>query len=73
MTEKLESLLGTITPFLRVQGKDAKVVSATPDQIQIQLVGFCGGCGCSSEYVDGLKEMIAANFPDVKEISIITE
>jgi Fe-S cluster biogenesis protein NfuA len=71
MQEKIEALLNTIIPFLRVQGRDAKLVEATPERISIQLSGFCGDCGCSSEYVDGLKQMIVEQFPEVKDVEIL--
>lgn len=68
-TQKIEHMIAGIKPLLAAQDKDIKIVEATDDRVVLSLVGFCGGCGCSANYAEGLKEMIEQQLPDVKEIS----
>jgi Fe-S cluster biogenesis protein NfuA len=62
----LEQFLVGIRPLLGAQGKDIAVVEASTEKIRLAFQGFCGGCGCSSEYVDGIKEMIADHYPEAQ-------
>ena len=68
-TEQVEQMLNGIKPLLMAQDKDIRVVEATEEKITLSLIGFCGGCGCSENYAQGLKEMIEQQFPNVKEIA----
>jgi len=63
MTERLEQLIASLRPALMMQGRDIALAEASETKIAISLTGFCGGCGCSSEYVDGLREMLQQEFP----------
>jgi Fe-S cluster biogenesis protein NfuA len=63
MMEQLESIVGGIKPMLAMQGKDVHIVEATEAKIKLVLSGFCGGCGCSADYVEGLREMLSESFP----------
>lgn len=71
MNEKLEVLISQLRPALVMQGRDISIVGSTEDKIAISLSGFCGGCGCSSEYVDGLREMLMQEFPTA-QIDVLT-
>lgn len=61
--ERVEKILGDITPMLKVQGKDIRIVSADEAKIKLAMTGFCGGCGCSDDYLEGLNEMLQTEFP----------
>jgi len=63
MIEKVESIVAGIKPMLVMQGKDVHIIEATDAKIKLTLSGFCGGCGCSSDYVEGLREMLTEEFP----------
>lgn len=65
MNEKLQLLISQLRPALVMQGRDIAIAEATEQKIAVSLSGFCGGCGCSSEYVDGLREMLTQEFPSV--------
>lgn len=56
--------------MLRAQGRDVMIVEAGDERITLTLSGFCGGCDCSKDYLDGLKEMLQEQFPSVKEIDL---
>ena len=60
--EQLDTFVAGLRPSLMMQGRDIKVAEATDEKIVVSLSGFCGGCGCSSEYVDGLQEMMTEQF-----------
>lgn len=65
--ERVDMIVAHLKPMLATHGKDIKVIDATDDSIRFGLTGFCGGgCGCSSDYVDGLKEMMEESFPNLK-------
>ncbi len=68
VTEQIEQMLRGLKPLLAAQEKDIKIVEATEERVVLSLIGFCGGCGCSDNYAEGLKEMIMEQFPHVKEI-----
>jgi Fe-S cluster biogenesis protein NfuA len=64
--ERIEKILEGITPMLKMQGKDIKLVSADDARIKLAMTGFCSGCGCSDDYLEGLNEMISQEFPHAK-------
>ncbi len=68
ISEQIEQMLRGIKPLLAAQEKDIKIVEATEERVVLSLVGFCGGCGCSENYAEGIKEMIEQTCPNVKEI-----
>ena len=61
--ERVRQLIASLRPALLMQGRDIALAEATDDRIAVSLSGFCGDCGCSSEYVDGLREMLTETFP----------
>lgn len=62
-TDKLDQIIAGLKPMLTTHGKDINVLEATDERIKLALTGFCGDCGCSSDYTDGLKEMLTEHFP----------
>lgn len=65
MQEKVQALLDGLKPVFAMQGKQVELISATEENIQLSLKGFCGGgCGCSDNWVEGIKEMLTAEFPN---------
>lgn len=61
---QVDQIVDSLKPMLATHGKNVRVLEVGPEKIRLSLSGFCGGCGCSSDYVDGLKEMLAEHFPD---------
>jgi Fe-S cluster biogenesis protein NfuA len=72
ITSQLETMLQGIRPMLRAQGRDASIAQADEKGIVVALSGFCGGCDCSRDYVEGLREMVREQFPDVASVEITT-
>lgn len=64
--ERVEQILNGITPMLKVQGKDITIVSADEAKIKLAMTGFCNGCGCSDDYLEGLNEMLQKEFPSAQ-------
>lgn len=64
ISEQVEIIIQGIKPMLKAQGRDVSVLSADEQQIRVALSGFCGGCNCSQDYVDGLKDMLTEQFPN---------
>lgn len=63
MIDRIEQILAPLKPVLTMQGREVVVAEATAEKITLALKGFCGGCGCSEEYVEGLREMVGSEFP----------
>jgi Fe-S cluster biogenesis protein NfuA len=63
MMGEVKRIVDGIKPMLVMQGKDVHIIEATDAKIKLTLSGFCGGCGCSSDYVEGLREMLTEEFP----------
>jgi Fe-S cluster biogenesis protein NfuA len=62
--EQIEQIIVHLKPMLATHGKDVSLIEATDEKVRLGLTGFCGGgCGCSSDYVDGLQEMMKEEFP----------
>ena len=70
--DQVEQIVQGIRPMLRAQGRDVSVIEAGDERIRLTLSGFCGGCDCSKDYLDGLKEMLIEQFPEVKDIHLET-
>jgi len=70
ISAQLETVLQGLRPMLRAQGRDASVARADAEGIVVHLSGFCGGCDCSRDYVDGLREMLTEQFPDVALVDV---
>ncbi|MEO5927866.1 MAG: NifU family protein [Patescibacteria group bacterium] len=64
--ERVEEIIGGLRPVLSMQGKDISVVSADEAKIKLKMMGFCGGCGCSDDYMEGINEMLQKEFPHVE-------
>ncbi len=63
---QLDAIIASLKTMLVTHGKDVNIVEANEQAIKLQLSGFCGECGCSSDYVDGLREMLTEHFPTHK-------
>jgi Fe-S cluster biogenesis protein NfuA len=70
VAQQLEQLVSGIRPMLVAQGRDVAVLEATDGRIRISLSGFCGGCDCSKDYLEGLREMLTEQFPSVRDIQL---
>lgn len=65
MQQRVEALLEGLKPVFAMQGKQVELIQATEEKITLSLQGFCGGgCGCSETWVQGLQEMLTAEFPN---------
>ena len=52
--------------MLATHGRDITLLESTDKKVKFGLTGFCGGCGCATDYVEGLKEMLAEQFPETE-------
>jgi Fe-S cluster biogenesis protein NfuA len=66
MREQLETLLGGLKPMLAMQEKDVQILEVTDKKISLILSGCCSDCECSTDYVEGLREMLSQSFPNVE-------
>ncbi len=62
----LDIILSQLKPMLATHGRDISVLASTEKSVKLGLTGFCGGCGCSTDYVEGLKEMLTEQFPETQ-------
>jgi Fe-S cluster biogenesis protein NfuA len=73
LTQKIESSLDSIRPYLKADGGDVKVKEITPDNIvRLEFVGACGHCSMSSmTFKAGVEAAIKRDVPEVKGIVVI--
>lgn len=62
----IDTILSQLKPMLATHGRDITVLESSDKKVKLGLTGFCGGCGCSTDYVEGLKEMLGEQFPDTE-------
>lgn len=65
--EKIESL----KPVLGAAGRSIEIIALEDRKAIFKLSGFCGGCACSSSYMDGLRDLVAEYCPDITDIQFI--
>jgi Fe-S cluster biogenesis protein NfuA len=73
LTQKIESSLDSIRPYLKADGGDVQVKEITPEHVvRLEFVGACGHCSMSSmTFKAGVEAAIKRDVPEVKGIEVI--
>ena len=73
LTQKIESSLNSIRPYLKADGGDVKVNHITEDHVvQLEFVGACGNCSMSTmTFKAGVEAAIKRDVPEIKSIEVI--
>jgi len=73
ISQRIESALDTIRPYLETDGGNVRVVSISEDLVvKIEFLGSCGSCPMSTmTFQAGIYESIKKLVPEVKDIQAI--
>ena len=73
LTEKIESSLNSIRPYLKADGGDVKINHITEDNVvQLEFVGACGNCSMSTmTFKAGVEAAIKRDVPEIKSIEVV--
>jgi Fe-S cluster biogenesis protein NfuA len=73
LTQKIETSLDSIRPYLKADGGDVKVNEITPEMVvKLEFVGACGHCSMSSmTFKAGVEAAIRRDVPGIKGIEVI--
>lgn len=73
LTEKIESSLNSIRPYLRADGGDVRINHITEDNVvQLEFVGACGNCSMSTmTFKAGVEAAIKRDVPEIKSIEVV--
>jgi len=69
--QQLLDQLASLKPVLESGHKSIEVVSNDAPKIVFRLTGFCGGCGCTESYMDGLRDLVAEHCPEFLEVEFV--
>ncbi|WP_276374700.1 NifU family protein [Chryseolinea sp. H1M3-3] len=73
LTQKIESSLNSIRPYLKADGGDVKINHITEDHVvQLEFVGACGNCSMSTmTFKAGVEAAIKRDVPEIKSIQVV--
>jgi Fe-S cluster biogenesis protein NfuA len=73
LTQKIESSLNSIRPYLKADGGDVRVNHITEDNVvQLEFVGACGNCSMSTmTFKAGVEAAIKRDVPEIKAIEVV--
>jgi Fe-S cluster biogenesis protein NfuA len=73
LTQKIESSLNSIRPYLKADGGDVKVNHITEDNVvQLEFIGACGNCSMSTmTFKAGVEAAIKRDVPEIKSIEVV--
>ena len=73
LTQKIESSLNSIRPYLEADGGNVKINEVTHDfTVKLEFTGACGNCPMSTmTFKAGVEEAIKRDVPEVKSIEVI--
>ena len=68
--ERLEEVLESIRPALRVDGGDLKFLGfdEADGVVEIRLLGVCGACPISKTLEEGIERRLKSSVPGVTEV-----
>lgn len=72
--EKIERVLETVRPAIRMDGGDVEFVDFDEDDgiVQLRLMGHCVGCAASMMTLkNGIESRLKASVPEVKTVEAI--
>ncbi|OGL95602.1 hypothetical protein A2348_01780 [Candidatus Uhrbacteria bacterium RIFOXYB12_FULL_58_10] len=65
--------LASLKPVLDSANRSVGVASSDAPKIVFRLEGFCGGCGCSASYKEGLADLVAEHCSEYTVVEFIEE
>ena len=73
ISNKIETSLNTIRPYLKADGGDVKINEVTSDHVvKLEFVGNCGNCSMSTmTFKAGVEAAIKRDVPEIKSIEIV--
>jgi Fe-S cluster biogenesis protein NfuA len=73
LTQKIESSLNSIRPYLKADGGDVRINHVTEDNVvQLEFVGACGNCSMSTmTFKAGVEAAIKRDVPEIKSIEVV--
>jgi len=73
LTQKIESSLNSIRPYLQADGGNVKINEVTPELVvRLEFVGNCGNCSMSTmTFKAGVEAAIKRDVPEVKSIEVV--
>jgi Fe-S cluster biogenesis protein NfuA len=73
LTQKIESSLNSIRPYLKADGGDVRVNHVTEDHVvQLEFIGACGNCSMSTmTFKAGVEAAIKRDVPEIKSIEVV--
>ena len=73
LTQRIETSLDSIRPYLEADGGNVRVVEITRDFIvRLEFVGNCGNCPMSTmTFKAGVEEAIKRSVPEIQGIEVI--
>ncbi len=73
LTQKIESSLNSIRPYLQADGGNVKINEVTPELVvRLEFVGNCGNCSMSTmTFKAGDEAAIKRDVPEVKSIEVV--
>lgn len=73
LTQKIETSLNSIRPYLLADGGNVKINEVTPERVvRLEFVGNCGNCSMSTmTFKAGVEAAIKRDVPEIKSIEVI--
>ncbi len=73
LTERIESALDNIRPYLEADGGNVRILEITKDQVlKLEFMGNCGSCPMSTmTFKAGVEEAIKKAVPEIKNIEVV--
>jgi Fe-S cluster biogenesis protein NfuA len=73
LTQKIESSLDSIRPYLEADGGNVRINEITDNHVvKLEFVGACGNCPMSTmTFKAGVEEAIKRAVPEIKGIEVI--
>jgi len=73
LSDRIESALNSIRPYLEADGGNVRVLEFTSDQtLRLEFVGACGSCPMSTmTFKAGVEEAIKRVVPEIKKIEVV--
>ncbi|MBX2900136.1 MAG: NifU family protein [Cyclobacteriaceae bacterium] len=73
ITQKVETALDSIRPYLETDGGNVRILEVNPDNnLKLEFVGACGNCPMSTmTFKAGVEEAIRRAVPEIKTIEVV--
>ena len=73
LTQKIETSLNSIRPYLEADGGNVRINDITPDNVvRLEFVGACGNCRMSAmTFKAGVEAAIRRDVPEIKSVEVI--